>query len=107
MEISKVVIYEFSDDYMKPKYGEKSKLYYMDTGRFIVYIKAEQIYVDVLKYVEGRFGTSNYEIERKKSKRNWINKRWVTWENNKRVYKIDAKNIWLINRRRWMMKIKK
>ena len=47
----------------------------MDTGRFIVYIKAEQIYVDVLKYVEGRFGTSNYEIERKKSKRNWINKR--------------------------------
>ena len=37
----------------------------MDTGRFLVYIKAEQIYVDILKYVEGRFGTSNYEIERK------------------------------------------
>ena len=36
----------------------------MDTGSFIVYIKPEDIYVDIAKYVETRFNTSNDEIER-------------------------------------------
>ena len=29
--LSKIVMYEFWYDYVKPKYGEKSKLCYMDT----------------------------------------------------------------------------
>ena len=41
LEISKIVMYEFWCDYLKPKYGEKAKLCYMDTDSFIVYIKAE------------------------------------------------------------------
>ena len=41
LELSKIVIYEFWYDYMKPKYGEKSILCYMDTGSLIVYIKTE------------------------------------------------------------------
>ena len=31
---------------------------------FTVYIKIEDIYVDIAKDVETRFNTSNYEIER-------------------------------------------
>ena len=36
LELSKILIYEFSYDYVKPTYGEKAKMYYMDTDRFIV-----------------------------------------------------------------------
>ena len=39
LELSKILIYEFWYDYVKPKYGKKGKLCYMDTGSFIVYIK--------------------------------------------------------------------
>ena len=35
----------------------------MDKANFIV-IKTENIYVDIEKDVEGRFGFSNYELER-------------------------------------------
>ena len=41
LEISKIVMYEFWCDYLKPKYREKAKLCYMDTDSFIIYIKAE------------------------------------------------------------------
>ena len=36
----------------------------MDKGSFIVYIKTENIYIDIAKNVETRFETSNYELER-------------------------------------------
>ena len=40
-------MYEFSYDYVKPKYGEKVKLCYMDTDSFIVYPKTDDIYKDI------------------------------------------------------------
>ena len=42
-ELSKIVMYWFWYDYVKTKYGEKSILCYVDTGSFIVYIKADII----------------------------------------------------------------
>ena len=54
-------MYGFWYDYMKPKYGEKGKLCYMDTGSFIVYIKTDDINVDISKDAETRFDISNYE----------------------------------------------
>ena len=39
LKLSKTLMYEFWCDYVKPKYDEKAKLCYMDTGSFIVYIK--------------------------------------------------------------------
>ena len=60
LEISKIVMYEFWYDYLKPKYREKAKLLYVDTDCFIVYIKIEVIYVDTAKDVGTRFDTSNY-----------------------------------------------
>ena len=64
LDLSKTVMYEFWYDYVKPKYGEKAKLCYMDIDSLIVYIKTEGIYADIAKNVETRFGTSNYELER-------------------------------------------
>ena len=39
LKLSKMLIYEFWCDYVKPKYHEKGKLCYMDTDSFILYIK--------------------------------------------------------------------
>ena len=36
----------------------------MDTGSFIVYMKTEDIYSDIAKYVKTRFDISNYESDR-------------------------------------------
>ena len=38
LELNKILMYEFWYDYVKPKYGEKSKMCYMNTDSFIVYI---------------------------------------------------------------------
>ena len=58
--VSKIVMYEFLYDYMKPKYGEKTKLCNMDIESFIVYIKTEDIYSNIENIVEARFDTSIY-----------------------------------------------
>ena len=42
---------------------EKQKLCYMDKESFIVYIETGDIYKDIAKDVETRFGTSTYELE--------------------------------------------
>ena len=57
LQIIKIVMYEFwydyvKPDYVKPKYGEKAKLYYVDTDSFKVYIKTEDFYLDVAKDIE-------------------------------------------------------
>ena len=64
LEISKTVMYEFFHDYVELKYGVKVKLCYMNTYSFIVYIKTEDIYSDIVKDVETRFKTSIYELDR-------------------------------------------
>ena len=64
VELSKILMYEFCYNYVKPKYGEKIKLCYMDTDSFILYIKTGDIYKDTAEYVETRFDTSNQELDR-------------------------------------------
>ena len=64
LELNKILMYEFWYDYVKPKYGEKAKLFYMDTDSFIIYIKTDHIYKDIVEYLETRFDTSNYELDR-------------------------------------------
>ena len=52
LDISKTKVYGFWYDYIKPKYGDKSKLCYIDTGNFIVHIKTEVIHKDISEDVE-------------------------------------------------------
>ena len=80
LELSKIVMYEFRYDYVKPKYEEKANLCSMDTEYFIVYITTDDIYIDIAEDVETRFDASNYELNRllpkiKNKKSNWINER--------------------------------
>ena len=64
LEISKILMYEFWYDYMKPKYGDNVKLRYIDTDSFIMHIKTEDFYEDIANDVEKRFDTSNYEVNK-------------------------------------------
>ena len=64
LELSKIIMYKFWYDLVKPKYGEKAKLCNIDTDSFIVYIKNIYIYKDIAEDVETRFDTSDYELER-------------------------------------------
>ena len=61
LDISKTLMYEFWYDYIKPKYGDKARLCYMDTDSFVIYIKTEDFYKDIACDVERRFDTSNYD----------------------------------------------
>ena len=54
-------MYEFWYHYIKPKYGDKAKLCYTDTGSFIIYIKTKDFYKDIANDVEIWFDTSNYD----------------------------------------------
>ena len=36
LDLSKILMYDFWNDYLKPKYDEKAKFCYMDTDSFIV-----------------------------------------------------------------------
>ena len=46
--------------YIKPKYQDNAKLYYMDTDSFIIHIKSRDFYKDIADDVKKWFGTSNY-----------------------------------------------
>ena len=61
LDISKTLMYEFWYDYVKPKYQDKAKLCYMDTDSFIIHIKTEDFYEDIVDDVEKWFDTSNYD----------------------------------------------
>ena len=68
LEISRIIMYEFWYDYVKLKYQDNTKLFYMDTDSFIVNIKTKDFYQDIDNDVEKRFDTSNYEVNRPLSK---------------------------------------
>ena len=84
LDISKILMYEFSYDYIKPKYQRsctqgKAKLCYMDS--FIVHIKTEDFYEDIADDVEKWFDTSNYDEDECKL----IDKRLLPTGKNKKV----------------------
>ena len=76
LDISKTLMYEFWYDYIKPKYKDKARLYYMDTDSFVMYIKTEDFYKDIASDVERWFDTSNYDE---------VNKRPLPIDKNKMV----------------------
>ena len=64
LEISKILMYEFWYNYMKPKYNDNVRLCYMDTDSFVMHIKTNDFYKDIASDVENRFDTSYYEVNR-------------------------------------------
>ena len=77
LDISKTLMYEFWYDYIKPKYGDKARLCYMDTDSFVMHIKTEDFYKDIAGDVERWFDTSNYDKNDKRPLKTGINKKVI------------------------------
>ena len=60
LDLSKTLMHEFHCDYMRPRYGSKVKLCYMDTDSFAYEIETEDFYRDFANDVKKRFDTSGY-----------------------------------------------
>ena len=63
----KILMYEFLYDYVKPKYGEKTKLCFMNTASFTVYMKQITFMKSLQKMLKLKFQilqimNQNYEI---------------------------------------------
>ena len=52
LDISNTLMYEFSYDYIKPKYKDKAKLCYTDTDSFVIHIFTEDFFYDINNDVE-------------------------------------------------------
>ena len=63
LDLSKIVMYEFHYDYIKPKCGDNLTLCYMDTNSLVYQIKTEDFYADIAGDVEERFDRSGYSKE--------------------------------------------
>ena len=54
-------MYKFWYNYIKRKYQDKAKVFYMDTDSFIIHIKTEDFYKDIANDIEKQFNTTNYD----------------------------------------------
>ena len=61
LDVSKTLMYKCWYDYIKPKYGDRTKLCYTDTDRFIINIITEDFFGNISDDVERWFNTSNYD----------------------------------------------
>ena len=66
LDTSKMLIYKFQYGYIKPKYGDRAKLFYTDADSFIIYIKTEDFFEDISNEAERWFDTSNYDKDDKR-----------------------------------------
>ena len=64
LDLGKVLMYEFQHDYIKNKFGNNSRLLFIDTDNLLNAIKTEDIYEDFSKDKE-TFDSSNYSTKSK------------------------------------------
>ena len=70
-------MYDFWYDYVKPKYNQKAKLWYMDTDSFVLNISTEGFIEDINNDVERWFDTSNYDKNDKRALQIGMNKKVI------------------------------
>ena len=65
LDISKICIYDFHYNYIKPKYGEKAELLFTDTDSLCCEIQTDDFFKDISKDVDQKFDTSNFDKNHK------------------------------------------
>ena len=98
LKLSKNVMNKFWFNYVKSKYGKKAKLCYMDTDRFIFYIKTDDIYKDIVEDADSwhkiwyfKLWIRQISTKREKQKSNWFNERWICEKVVKEFVELIAK----------------
>ena len=77
LDLSKTLMYDFHYNYMKSKYGEKSKLLFTDTDSLAYEIETEDFYSDISPDVETMFDTSNFPKDHQSGIETGVNKKVV------------------------------
>ena len=77
LDISKIVMYGFWYDYVKPQHNDKAKLCYMDTDSFVFKIFTEDFLEETNNDVERWFDTSNYDQNDKRPLQVRVNKKVI------------------------------
>lgn len=62
LDLSKITMYGFLYDFLKPKYGENCGVCYTDTDSFVLTVKTDDFYTDMKANIE-HFDTSDYPID--------------------------------------------
>ena len=75
LDFSKTLMFEFWYDYLKPMYDDKIRLCYTDTDSFIMHIKTEDFYKDIIADVDMWFDTSNFNKNDNRPLENGSNKK--------------------------------
>ena len=60
LDLSKILMFDFHYNYIKPKYGNNAKLLFTDTDSFLYEIQTEDFYKDISGDVYNKFDTSDY-----------------------------------------------
>ena len=70
LDNSKILMYEFWYDYIKPKHGDRAELWCTDNDNLMLHITTEDFYKDIADDVEKWFDTSNYGENDERPRRN-------------------------------------
>lgn len=76
LDLSKLHMYQFHYDYIKPKYGDKAKLLMTDTDSLMYHIETEDFYMD-MKNDSDEYDMSNFKCDLTKSFKDNTNKKVV------------------------------
>ena len=60
LDLSKISMYDFHYNYIKPKYNERAKLLFTDTDSLAYEIQTDDFYRDISPDVQAKFDTSNF-----------------------------------------------
>ena len=75
LDISKILMYNFHYNYIKPKYGEKAKLLFTDTDSLMYLIQTEDGYKDISPDIREMFDTSDFPEDHPSGIPTGLNKR--------------------------------
>ena len=77
LDLSKTLMYEFHCNYIKLKYGEKSKLLFTDTDSLMYEIETDDFYKDISPDVRDKFDPSNYPKDHPSGIETGVNKKVI------------------------------
>ena len=73
LDLGKVLMYEFHDNYIKSKYGNNSRLLFTDTDSLMYEIKTEDVYEDFNNYsAKSKSYDDSNELVVGKMKMKWL-----------------------------------